>query len=234
MNDMKPQKKPKYGVNWYADKYQSVVVWRNWLLLVALLSIGAVALMTFSQLYFLPLKTVKPFIVQVDEKSGLTQVVTNDVAKDYNANQELVKHFAMNYIFARENYNYLLVEENYKKVLLLSAPTVYGSFREQINQANTSSPFRRFGVHTERVVELQSFNLQNPNKKSREDSIVQVRLIVTEKKSNSAPQRYTVQVTMSCGFERDIPLNEDQRLINPLGFQVKSYSVDSFRESRSY
>lgn len=232
MNDMKPQKKPKYGVNWYADKYQSVVVWRNWFMLVAMLCIGAVVVMTFSQMYFLPLKTVKPFIVQVDEKSGLTQVITDDVAKDYNANQELVKHFAMSYVFARENYNYILVGDMYKKVLLLSSPTVAKDFRDYISRSNPNSTFNRFGTHTERDVTLQSYTLQNPNKKTREDSIIQVRLIVTEKRSNASPQRYTVQVTMSAGFEKGLALNEDQRLVNPLGFQVKSYSVDSFRESR--
>lgn len=232
MNEIKPQKKPKYGVNWYADKYQSLVVWRNWLFVVVLCSLGAVVFMTFSQLYFLPLKTVKPFVIQIDEKSGLTQVVTNDLVRDYNANQELVKHFAINYIFARENYNYLLVEEMYKKVRLLSSPQVYSTFRDAISQANPSSPFNRFGVNVQRTVSLQSFNLQNPNKKKREDSIVQARLIVTEASSNRSPVRYTVQVTMSCGFKRDLVLDENQRLINPLGFQVLSYSVDSFREAR--
>lgn len=232
MNEIKPQKKPKYGVNWYADKYQSLVVWRNWLLVVVLCSLLGIVFMTFSQLYVLPLKTVKPFVIQIDEKSGLTQVVTDEVVKDYNANQELVKHFAMNYIFARENYNYLLVEEMYKKVRVLSSPQVYSNFRGDINQSNPNSPFNRFGVSVVRSVELQSFNLQNPNKKSREDSIVQARLIVTEESSNRAPLRYTVQVTMSCGFKKDLVLDENERLINPLGFQVLSYSVDSFRESR--
>lgn len=232
MNEIKPQKKPKYGVNWYADKYQSLVVWRNWLLLVVLCSLLGIVFMTFSQLYLLPMKTVKPFVIQIDEKSGLTQVVTDDIVKDYNANQELIKHFAMNYIFARENYNYLLVEEMYKKVRLLSSPQVYSSFRTDISQSNPNSPFNRFGVNVVRSVELQSFNLQNPNKKSREDSIVQARLIVTEVSSNRAPQRYTVQVTMSCGFKKDLVLDENQRLINPLGFQILSYSVDSFKESR--
>ena len=109
MNEVKPQKKSKYDVNWYADKYQSLVVWRNWLLLIVIFSLIAVLAMTFSQSSLLPMKTVRPFVIQIDEKTGLTQVVTNDVAQDYNANQELIKHFAMNYIFAREDYNYLLV-----------------------------------------------------------------------------------------------------------------------------
>ena len=116
MNEIKPQKKSKYNINWYSDKYQSLLVWRNWLVLITLFSLAAVLAMTFSQQAMLPLKTVKPFVIQIDEKTGLTQLVTNEVAQDYNANQELLKYFAMNYIFARENYNYLLVEEMYKKV----------------------------------------------------------------------------------------------------------------------
>jgi len=231
MNEIKPQKKPKYNINWYADKYQSLVVWRNWLFLIVLLSLTAVLLMTFSQQYMLPLKTVKPFVIQIDEKSGLTQVVTSESAQDYNANQELIRHFALSYIFAREEYNYLLVEQMYKKVRVLSEPkVVYPTFSEYINQANPNSPFNRFGVNVVRTVQLQSFNLQNPNKGAKEDSIVQAQLVVTEKSSNAAPINYTVQVTMSCAFKRGLVLNEDQRLINPLGFQVLSYSVDSFRE----
>jgi len=231
MNEIKPQKKSKYDVNWYADKYQSLIVWRNWLVLITLCSIVAVLFMTFSQLYLLPLKTVKPFVIQIDDKTGLTQVVTNDVVQDYNANQELIKHFAMSYIFARENYNYLLVEEMYKKVRVLSDRKLYASFREEVNPTNPSSPIARFNTNTLRTVQLQSYTLQNPNKSPKEDSIVQVRLIVTEANANTMPERYTVQVTMSCGFKRDLPLTEDDRLINPLGFQVLSYSVDSFREA---
>ena len=105
------------------------------------------------------------------------------------------------------------------------------SFRDGVNPLNPNSPFNRFGVNVIRSVELQSYNVQNPDKKPREDSIAQVRLIVTEQSSNGAPIRYTVQVSMSCGFKKDLPLDEDQRLINPLGFQVLSYSVDSFREA---
>ena len=231
MNEVKPQKKSKYDVNWYADKYQSLLVWRNWMMLIVMFSLAAVLTMTFSQAALLPMKTVKPFVIQIDEKTGLTQVVTNDVAQDYNANQELIKHFAMSYIFAREDYNYLLVENNYKKVRILSSPQVAQSFRDGINQLNPNSPFNRFGVNVVRSVTLQSYNVQNPDKKPREDSIVQARLVVTEQSSNGAPLRYTVQVTMSCGFKKDLALDEDQRLINPLGFQVLSYSVDSFREA---
>jgi type IV secretion system protein VirB8 len=208
------------------------MVWRNWLFLIVLLSLFGVLLMTFSQQYMLPLKTVKPFVIQIDEKSGLTQVVTGDDAQEYNANAELVKHFAMSYIFARENYNYLLVEEMYKKVRVLSEPKiVYPAFRAYINQLNPDSPFNRFGVNVLRSLTLQSFTVQNPNKGPREDSIVQARLIVTEASSNSAPLVYTVQITMSCGFKKGLVLDEDQRLINPLGFQVLSYTVDSFRET---
>ena len=99
MNDIKPQKKPKYDVNWYADKYQSLIVWRNWLLLITFLSLVGVLLMTLSQMYMLPLKSVKPFVVQIDEKTGQTQVVTKDTVEKYNVNEELIRHFAMLFIF---------------------------------------------------------------------------------------------------------------------------------------
>lgn len=229
MNDIKPQKKPKYDVNWYADKYQSLVVWRNWLLLITFLSLLGVVLMTLSQMYMLPLKAVKPFVVQIDDKTGQTQVITNDSVRDYNANDELIQYFAMQYIYARENYDFRLVEGEYEKVKYFSTRQTYQSFRQDVAPENESSPYKMYGVKTTKNVELVSFSRLNKNKSSREDNIIQAKLLV-QLSSGTISQSYYVQVTMSCAFNKSLVLTDVQRLVNPLGFQVLSYNVDSYRE----
>ena len=66
------EKNPNHKINWYEDKYQSVLVWRNWLFLITILSLIGITAVCGALYFTLPLKSVSPFIIQVDEKSGLS------------------------------------------------------------------------------------------------------------------------------------------------------------------
>lgn len=225
MVDINKKKKPHYDINWYADKYQSVLVWRNWLLIIVLLCLLGVLAMTLLMHAFVPTKTVKPFVIQIDEQTGVTEVVTGKKYKEYTANEALIKFFSMRYIYARENYNFQFVQENDEVIRVMSAPEVYLLFKQEVDAENPESPFVRFGTRIVRKVTLKSFSfIGNDTKKG--ESTVQAVLYVSEISQNRYPRNYFVRVTLNCGFNSLLELKEDERLINPLGYQVLGYRVD--------
>lgn len=219
------EKKPNYKINWYEDKYQSVLVWRNWLFVITILSLIGVTAVCGALFFMLPLKGVAPFVIQVDEKSGMSEVVTNKTVKEYSANEMLVKFFTMQYISARETYDLNSFRNNMEIVRVMSSSDVNWAYNISINKDNPTSPLNRFAEHTNRYVELLSFSVLSKNEAS-DENIVQARLRVREIRSNAAPVEYYSVVTISCYFEKKLELNEKERLINPLGFTVTSYKAD--------
>ena len=92
--------------------------------------------MTIASYYFVPLKSVSPFVIQIDEKTGVTEVVDSKNADEFTQNELLVKFFANKYILAREEYNYLTSDENRQIVRLMSAPDVYREYITYENDPN--------------------------------------------------------------------------------------------------
>lgn len=227
MFEKKKPKKTQYDINWYSDKYQSVIVSRDRLLLVTFLAIIAMGAMTFAMYYFVPLKTVKPFVIQIDEQTGITEIAESKQLKDYSANEALVKYFAMKYIYARESYNYLLFKEDANVVSILSAGDVRNLYFSSINASNPISPLNRYGTVVEKNLYLNSFTFLS---QKQGESTVQAKLQVTETSINRFPNVYNIQVTMVVAFNPNYKLTPEQRLINPLGFIVLSYRVDEYKE----
>lgn len=222
---MKKENKPLHQVNWYADKYQSVVVWRNWLFLITLLCLGAVIFMTLASHQLIPMKSVEPFVVQIDERSGTTEIVESAALSEYSANEALIRYFALQYIHARESYNYHTFAEDKNKILLMSDGSVSRLFREDISSDNPKNPVNVYGATTEKRVYTKGFTFLQKNT-SLGESQVQAILIVQEVSTSRNPIQYTLTVTLTCVFDPEFIQSDEERVINPLGFKVVAYRAD--------
>jgi type IV secretion system protein VirB8 len=233
---MKKQNKAKYAINWYADKYQSALVWRNWMLLIVLLCLLSVLGMTAAAMFFVPLKTVKPFVIQINEKTGATEVVSSKSLRSYSANEELIKFFAMNYIRARESYIISgsldginsIAQYNANLVRIMSVSSVGSLHRREISPENPESPVNKYGNNIQRQLFLRSFRVESKDESSGSFT-VRARMTVHETPALSGlPLQYNIEILLSGYFNVDSvnKLGENDRLINPLGFTVTSYRAD--------
>src|SRR5689334_17092202 len=69
----------------------------------------------------MPLKTVKPFVVRVDNATGVVDVVPEYEAK--GSEQELVsRYFLTHYVVLRERFVYALAESDYQEIGALQSP----------------------------------------------------------------------------------------------------------------
>jgi type IV secretion system protein VirB8 len=204
--------------NWYADRYQAMVVQRNILALVTLISLLATLISAFSVSLLTPLKSVQPFVIQVDEKSGMTQVVTPLSNKELETQKELAQYFVVKYVRAREGYDAALYTQNYHDVRLMSDSKIWDNYKKLYNSNNPQSPTNLYGRETKRVVSIRSF--QFTGEKSAQ---VRIRVALEGPSGIMEPTDYIVWVSYEF---QGLELTTEQRYVNPVGFKVTSYTVD--------
>ena len=126
--------------NWYKDRYQYVLVQRKLLAVITLMSLicTLATVIVISQLS--PLKTIEPFVIQVDQKSGITETVDPLTVKELTANEAVNNFFIVQYIRAREDFSMSDVTRNYNLVRLMSES---GTVQIQSDHAES---LERYGV----------------------------------------------------------------------------------------
>jgi type IV secretion system protein VirB8 len=215
--------------NWYNDRYQFVVVQRNVLSLITLLALVCSIAATFSISQLVPLKSVEPFVIQVDQKSGIAQVVDPLKAKELTSNDAINQYFMVEYIRAREAYlgaqdrNYY----NYNLVRVLSDPTVFSHYQHDIILSNPDSPGSRLGSSGSREVHVSS--LKFLDKKAlpagEESRRYLVRALVIERAGGALPKNMQKLILIEFKYT-ELELSIEDRYLNPIGFRVLSYRID--------
>jgi type IV secretion system protein VirB8 len=204
--------------NWYADRYQFVVVQRNVLAIVTILALAGLGITTFAVARIADSKTFEPYVIEVESKTGITTLVDEQSVKKYVADEMVIRYFVNNYVVAREGYDITRYSYDYNKVVrLFSAPVIYSQFYTQINPDSPTSPLK-LGPGTARIVKVKSISFLEKKK-------VQVRIQVEQ---TGAPGQGWVQhyiITADFDFF-PLELSPEDRYINPLGFQIIGYRKD--------
>lgn len=215
--------------HWYQDKYQHVLVQRNVLALVALASLVCAFIAVVAVMHFAPLKSVEPYLLQIDEKTGITQKVEPISRNQYAASEAVDRYFTSLYVRARESYNFSILRTNYNQVRLMSTPGVFYSYRSQLGNSKTSLT-SVLGTAGQRDIRINSIsyilNPPIPGKPEPETpvKIMQVRLTTTDTLPNTPD--VTQQWVITINFEyASLNLNVSDQLLNPLGYTVTSYQI---------
>lgn len=216
-----PDKPLSEQKNWYADRYQSALVQRNILAAVTMVALLATLFSAISVSQLTPLKSVQPFVVQIDDKTGVTKVVDPLKQKEISADRSLKEYFVAQYIRARENYDPVNYKDYFYTVRVMSDKNIYKDYREYMLPANPQSPVTLFGRHSQRRVDILSMNFVNENS-------AQVRIRssyggAAKDELNMEPKIYIIYISFE--FVK-LDLNAEERYINPVGFQVTNYVID--------
>ena len=207
--------------SWYADKYQSVLVQRNIFAIITLVSLAASLVAVFAVQSLAPLKSVEPFVIQIDEKSGVTEVVEPITREELPSTEALDNFFVWQYVRARETYDSADNLSNRDIVRIMSHPDVYGVYRFVFSPQNPDSPYNRLGKIGTRICSDPVITYLNEQGKK----VAQVRFVVTERIRAEAPFEYNKIATLEYDYVT-LELARSERLINPLGFRALSYRLD--------
>ena len=208
------QKKKKQN-NWYADRNQVFTTQKNFLVLITFLSLIATIISIVGIVKVTTSKKIEPFVIEVEERSGITNVIRPLLKEQFSYNETLRRYFLTKYIRAREEYHETTFEHNYFTVVkLMSTSEVYEKFRQTIDPSNPQSPIR-MGNKSSRNIKITSITpLDNSNFK------VQIRFTAIDTGARNNIQRKIA--TISFNYQ-DFDYTPAQREVNPLGFQVTSY-----------
>ena len=216
--------------NWYQDKYQHVLTQRNLLALISLVALVIALIAVFTVMRLAPLKSVEPYLLQIDEKTGITQKVNPVTRADYAASEAVDRYFTSTYLRVREGYNPSILLYNYNIVRLMSVPDVFYSYRRQMDASVEGSLANHLGNFGRREIKIRSMAyLTNPINRFQKaevstSKIIQARITTTDIMPNQGDvdQQWIVTITFEYA---NLAINEADQLLNPLGYQVTSYQI---------
>lgn len=217
--------------HWYQDKYQHVLVQRNLLALICLISMGVALVAVFTVARLAPQKSVEPYLLQVEEKTGITRKV-EPISRTELANSDSVnRYFIATYLRTRESYNPTTINYNYDIIRVMSSADAFYQYRRTIDASNPQSLTARFGANGKRNIKINSMayisntRIQASEARTTPERIMQVRFTSTSEVPN-APDISENWVATITFVYADIQLNEAERLLNPIGFRVVNYQVE--------
>lgn len=177
---------------------------------IAALSVFAVAALT-------PLKTVEPFVIRVDNSTGIVDVVSALTSTPGSYDEAVTKYFAARYVRSREGYVWSEAEENFRTVALLSTQTEQARFTDIYRGGNPQSPQNVFGHTTTAKISIKSISLISSN-------VISVRYMRMVTGGDDVLTTHWV-ATLTYAYT-NAPMSSTDRLTNPLGFAVSEYRAD--------
>ena len=140
---------------WYEDRYQSLLIQRNLFFIIIVICIALIVISVVMVGVISNKREVQPMVIQVEDTTGITNIVNPDTNKEWTVNETMNKYFIYKYITARETYNVSTYEYNYNTVVrLMSSSQVYNDFATILSSPNTS-PVVKYGANTSTTLAIR-------------------------------------------------------------------------------
>ncbi|MCD9538972.1 virB8 family protein [Photobacterium carnosum] len=178
-----------------------------------------------ANVFLIPLKSIQPYVVQVDKQTGYSQLLTVLKSKDVTNNQVLNNYWLVNYLRWHESYNWQTIQHDYNMTVLFSSPTVASPYIALFN--GDEAPNKKWGESTVVTVKILSEPIISEGNDGT--SIATVRFAKTIKNTYGTIEGTTQNFVATIAFMY-LPISTmtaAQRLKNPLGFTVISYQVNT-------
>jgi type IV secretion system protein VirB8 len=194
----------------------SKIAWRIAIgcLVITGMAIGAVAALT-------PLKTVQPFVIRVDNNTGATDIVTTLKHSEKTYGEVIDKYWLAQYIKYRESYDWQTIQTTYDATMLLSAQPIQQEFAKIYNSNNQNAPHKILKDRFKVVVNVKAISFVGQMAQIRFDK--QLIPLTSDLSKATSPQQLIATVAFDYANQ---PMQEKDRLVNPLGFQITSYRID--------
>lgn len=187
---------------------------------VTFLALGGMVLSWVAIVLMMPLKETVPYVIRVDRATGATDIVTSLNSKDVGFDEVMDKYWLGRYVRARQSYDWYTLQADYNEVGLLSDPVTARSYAAQFGGDGGLEK-----KYSDRVKVRAHLVSVIPNG----SGTATVRFYTeTGSADGSSPPAVTHWVaTIGYSYKNPSSMKSDDRQVNPLGFQVNSYRVDS-------
>ena len=183
--------------------------------------LGVIALLeAIALVLMVPLKTVVPYTLLVDRQTGYVEAIKPLERATIAPDTALVRSFLVQYVIAREGFDFDQVNENYRKVGLWSSGDARSRYVAEMQASNPASPLA--SLPRRALVQVQ---VRSVSSLGNDSSLVRFTTTRTDPGAQAQPPQHFAAV-IKYGFSGAAMRAED-RMINPLGFQVSRYRKDA-------
>lgn len=204
--------------SWETDKVLELAKSRQWAWRVATATTIIAILSTTAVVALTPLKTSEPFVIRVDNSTGVVDVVKSLKQGETNHEESLNKYFLQLYVRNREGFNKETAADTYYSVGILSSTNEQQKFQEFFQPKNPRSPLNVYGQYAKVRVSIKGVSFVKP-------TVALVRYAREIERSGDRPEISHWASTVTFKYV-GTPMSEKDRAFNPLGFQVTDYRAD--------
>ena len=201
---------------WGKDQQESLRGSRKLAWIVASVA-GLIAVIEALALWqMMPLKTVEPYTLLVDENTGYVQALKPLEPGAIASNTALTQSFLVQYVIARESFDINALQANYRKVALWSEGTARAQYTAGAQASNPDSLLARLPRSTVLETRVKSVTPMAGN-------TAMIRFDTVRRDGNGQAHPAQSWVTVVKYKYSGEPMSIEDRYVNPLGFLVTSY-----------
>jgi type IV secretion system protein VirB8 len=206
--------------SWAQDRQDALRGSRRLAWIVAAVAATIALLEALALLMLTPLKTVQPYTLLVDRNTGFVQALNPLDPALISGDAALTQSFLVQYVIAREGFDIDTVQANYRKVALWSDETARSSYIAGMQVSNPESPLALYPRST--VIETR---VKSVSPVARNVAMVRFETQRRDAGGRAEPRRAWVAIVRYRYSGQ--PMTLEDRLINPLGFEVLRYRRDA-------
>lgn len=166
----------------------------------------------------MPLKENVPYVIRVNQTTGAIDLVTSVRGKDIEFDESQDKYWVNQYVVNREGYDWYTLANRYVITQELSSAEVFKPFKTLYE--GDQAPDKMLGDKYEVKVHVTSITIADSD-----TATIRFARSKVSKENSSELERTNWVATLGYKYSPEILTTENQRLINPFGFEVHSYQV---------
>ncbi|MDR2077916.1 MAG: type IV secretion system protein [Rickettsiales bacterium] len=205
--------------SWYSNKYQMVLLQKKILSFFCILAMATVVIAVIFVKKFTESKSFEPYVIEFEEKTGLMNTVENLSESKLIADEAIKKFYINSFLEVSEGYNYVTFNTDRVKMAMFTTSAVYRQLYSKYSTRNENSIVNLLRDKANLTIKIKSIVFLTP-------VIASVRFVVYNSNAQvkSVPRERHLIANIQFKFT-DMKMTQEQRFINPLGFQVTKYSV---------
>jgi type IV secretion system protein VirB8 len=208
------------AASWSEDRTRADVASRKAAWIVAGVATAVALIEAIALIVLLPLKTVVPYTLLVDKQTGYVEQLKPVENRTIDPDAALIRSFLVQYVIERESFDIDTLNNSYRKVALWSAGDARTRYINAMQATNAESPLAR--LPRTAVVDVKILSVS-----SLEGDTAMVRFTTQRGDAASAgamPENWVAVIRYRFN---GAAMSAEDRLTNPLGFQVIRYRLNA-------
>ncbi len=181
--------------------------------------------------YMLPLKEKVPYLIMADAYTGTATVARLRDGTGYQwmtAQEAVTRSNVAHFILARESYDASQVgQRDRRTIYTMSAKDVATQYETLQSKNNPQSPVALYGTQKAIRIKILSITLIGGGEAGYTGATVRFQRTLFEKSTGRVTPLDNKIATMQFKYNANLLMDEENRIVNPLGFQVTDYRVDN-------